>query len=71
MNIYSTKQVGDLFGVTPQTVKSWLKKNNINCLRTTNQEYVLTDDNIAQLKKILSQRYNLDILEGMNHVNCK
>lgn len=69
MKIYSTKQVGDIFGVTAQTIKSWLKKYNIDCLRTTNQEYILTDENIEQLKRIITKRYNLECREGTGSVN--
>lgn len=69
MKIYSTKQVGDIFGVTAQTVKSWIKKNHIDCLRTTNQEYILTDENIEQLRAIIAKRYNLVFMEGMSNDN--
>jgi predicted site-specific integrase-resolvase len=69
MKIYSTKQVGNIFGVTAQTVKSWIKKNQINCLRTTNQEYILTDENIEELKWIIAKRYKLDFQEGTSNDN--
>lgn len=69
MKIYSTKQVGDIFGVTAQTVKSWIKKNHIDCLRTTNQEYILTDENIEQLKQIIAKRYKLEFQDGTSNDN--
>lgn len=60
MKIYSTRQAGAIFGVTAQTIKSWIRKNNIPCARTSHQEHILTDETLEALKATIYKRYKLD-----------
>lgn len=60
MKIYSTREAGNIFGVTPQTIISWLRKNNISCAKTSHHEHILTDETIEELRSAIFKRYRLN-----------
>ena len=60
--IYSTVEVATMFNVTSNTIKKWIREENINCLVTDGGHIKLSTDNIESIKRLILNKYNLQYL---------
>lgn len=57
--IYSTVEVAKRFNVTSNTIKTWIRENDIDCLVSEGGHYKLTEENIDAIKQVILKKYNL------------
>lgn len=58
MKIYTVKEIAELFKVGKPTIRTWIKKGELEALRTNKSNYHITED---QLKKFIK---NAEIKQG-------
>lgn len=60
--IYSTADAAKMFNITNNSIKSWIKRENIDCLKTNGGHYKLTEKNMKELTLVILKKYNLQYL---------
>lgn len=67
-NLYTIKDISDITGIHPQTLRNWEKESLIEPIRVAGNQRIYTDEHIARIKEIVELKEEGLQLKGVRNV---